>query len=1587
MRFNPLVAAQNINQSYRDYMKSTFYIGDEDFREAYFAALDKLDFANGPYLECVDAFAQGQSVEQLVQEGLLSPSFESLFANDLRQYKRALYKHQEDALRVALADKNMVVTTGTGSGKTECFLYPIINYLLEEERTSSLSPGVRVLLLYPMNALANDQMQRLRELLQRYPAITFGSYTGETAQRRSDAITQFRNLHQGEDPLSNELVSREEMKITPPHILVTNYAMLEYLLIRPDDNVFFDDPVLATHWKYIVLDEAHVYAGASGMEVAILLRRLIHRLQDNDKIRCILTSATLGDTSKNEQILNFANSLCAGKTFSADSIIRAVRKAVNNTIGYSGEEALYKRVSDLISENKVQLNPDSPAGKKALLTILHAYPVEQQWTNEDLPFQQILYEVFSHDALYAHVRRKLAKGAITVQTLVDSCNISENGLLNFIQIASFAIKDGGKLLDARYHHFIRTLEGAYVSFYPKKTLSLVPRKTYFTDGKEYRCFKLSVCQFCGELYLEGFIKGHSFIQEDGEAKQYFMVIQPDFLDYSDDDDFGNIDVKSRKQRNAYRLCTCCGKTSSYHGGLSCACDVASHILLYLVPRKEDDGLLHSCSHCKTTNPRSSILRGFYLGQDASTAVVGESLFEEIPETYTKKPKNIQQKVNPFSKKMAVLEAKKTRRLLLFSDSRQEAAYFASYFQYTYDVIFRRRIMMKAARVLLEAYPDNYKKGIPLVDLAIEMEAIFSSLQTHVSGPAVIRKDVWKTIIAEFKNFSRNNLNSIGWLEYRLHDTALAPGDIPLGDTLLSCDEMNTLAQFYLEYCVRHGAMKLPQDVSMTSEDWGYFDFGRREPFLQRESSGVNTRQNNSKAFVPITQNALTEYMKRVFPESISEHKDFLTMVFDDYFCNEEYRILTLGPGRESLFKINPEKIVVLVQGFHTINHYRCDLCGQLTSINMHKACPSYRCAGTLHPFDFKSSDTKDYFINQYGVDAPLIPIAIKEHTAQLSKETAQEYQQKFINGDLNILSCSTTFEMGVDVGDLQTVFMKNVPPRPSNYIQRAGRAGRRLNSAAFSLTFCKLGPHDFYYYQNPTEMINGKISPPMFKVDNPKIVMRHVFAVLLSEYWRNLSPGTKQIQDFFTESASASIKQYLEHIPSEVRTYLERVVPKTLQGEITEYIREYRDILLPRAREMFLSDVREYEIAYETEDARGPDRNHRLLGWLQGVKKTHQEESVLSFYSKNNLIPKYGFPVDTVTLFTNASSNSFSDANSKLSLQRDLIQAISDYAPDSEVIADGYMYTSRYIRKPTRKDNLWKQSLVQQCENNDCGKLTVSVFTGEEPRGKSICEACGLISVISKVMIIPENGFIIEPTVEKVTTKKPRKTPRTEFSYLGLLEQDSINTAKIYTLNLTKISVISSPDDKLLVMNKSDFLVCQTCGYAKKSTGKPFATFAHKTPRGTDCSSKSLIKRNLGHIFKTDVALLTLNHQLESTEAITVLYSLLEGCSRYFDIDRDDIDGCVSYQSYVSEGAERGTTFVLFDSVPGGAGNVRRIYDAGKDGFLGFLQCSLDRVRNCNCGTDGDMVCYSCLCNFKNQYYQEKMQRKYAISFLEAILE
>ena len=346
MAFSPVRASKEIALEYSRYLSSIFSLNDPVYQQQFSARLKEMPFSSGPYLEVTDAFESGKTVREMMEAGDLPANYDRLgFHLD-----RPLYKHQVDALFQISSGRNAVVSTGTGSGKTESFLFPITKHLVEEANAGTLGRGVRAMLIYPMNALANDQVERLRELLADFPEITFGCYTGQTAEKYDAALANYKQLNNGSLPLKNELISREQMKAYPPNILITNYAMLEYLMVRPDDSVFFSE-AYADKWKYIVLDEAHVYRGSTGIEVAMLLRRLNTRLHRKD-IQYILTSATLGGENDNDAVAAFAENLCNSR-FTAGDVIRARRvKLTPPAVSKEPPAFFYKEVAAMIEGDK-----------------------------------------------------------------------------------------------------------------------------------------------------------------------------------------------------------------------------------------------------------------------------------------------------------------------------------------------------------------------------------------------------------------------------------------------------------------------------------------------------------------------------------------------------------------------------------------------------------------------------------------------------------------------------------------------------------------------------------------------------------------------------------------------------------------------------------------------------------------------------------------------------------------------------------------------------------------------------------------------------------------------------------------------------------------------------------------------------------------------------------------------------------------------------------------------------------------------------------------------------------------------------------
>ena len=318
--------ADVIRARYERYLKTLFYFKDPSLRKSFTSALEEYNLMRQPIPEQAQNFVKSVTAKDLAEEYF--PNEYDKLLPALRDEK--LYSHQEHAIRAVFGEKrNVVVATGTASGKTESFLYPVLFELYRQYIDGKLKePGVRALILYPMNALANDQRERLGDIFGKLEkagsefAPKFGQYIGATPKNRNDKYKQGEQREA--ERLPGEFVHREEMRKTPPHILLTNYSMLEYLLIRPEDSELFDGD-RGKFWQFLVLDEAHQYRGVKGMEMSMLIRRLKQRLVDggqNGEFRCIATSATLASDEENsrEDVGNFAKNLF-GESYNGGDVI------------------------------------------------------------------------------------------------------------------------------------------------------------------------------------------------------------------------------------------------------------------------------------------------------------------------------------------------------------------------------------------------------------------------------------------------------------------------------------------------------------------------------------------------------------------------------------------------------------------------------------------------------------------------------------------------------------------------------------------------------------------------------------------------------------------------------------------------------------------------------------------------------------------------------------------------------------------------------------------------------------------------------------------------------------------------------------------------------------------------------------------------------------------------------------------------------------------------------------------------------------------------------------------------------------------
>ena len=1588
MGFKPIEASKNIAEEYQRYLQTIFAIDDSEYQKQLSEQLKNPEtLSAGPYLDVIDSFSTGKSLNELIANGKLTQSFSEINTN----LERPLYKHQEQSILKITSGKNVVVSTGTGSGKTESFLYPIINYLLCQSDNKQLGPGVRALLIYPMNALANDQVERLRSLLIN-SSITFGVYTGQTKEWYKDAIADYRKLN-NKEPQRNELICRKQMKENPPNILITNYAMLEYLMLRPEDNVFFDKD-FGNNWKFIVMDEAHVYSGSTGIEVGMLIRRLSTALSSKN-LQFILTSATLGQEKDDEDVARFAQDLCNAK-FSSDDIIRATRiKIQPNREITKLPISFYREINRMLEEGF----PDSDIVEK-----IHSFL-------PDIPdrsdIHDLLYDIVLHDGLYWEIRSSLSK-PLPVIELSRIMKLSTDDIAAFVTVASKCIHDNKKLFDARYHTFLRATEGAFITLGKSHKLFLTRKNSHFeTDGTEYKVFEIAICSKCHAIYLIGSKESGKLIQSSGindeRPREAYLLRNS----YSNTDEDSNKKVSTEE----YQICAKCGqiRKKTKRGTKSdCEHPLSDYVDVIKVTLKEDSAYgLTKCVACESTNAYG-ILRTFFTGQEAVTSVLGTALYEELPDSIYKTTSQIEEDDDEFgissSANQITNQVSIAKQFIAFSDNRQSAAYFATYFDQTYKRLLYHRI----ANAALHYLPSEEKIPVPKFVRLLTHQFELDSLKTLYSdGQSESRREAWKACLQELVGYTDN----LSLYEHGLIGISVDDSGIPENKKLnLSKRENADMYSVLLMSMIADGAIYA--DYPLNQEDKEFYIF-------EGKDCGYNLC--NSKPGIKSFQ-----------PSQINQHnrrEDYLTKIFakkrPDFTSDKIYKFLEIIFTNEFIHKFcknQDEKYFVDAQKLCVSSNdqwYICPKCGHLTMHNVANVCPTYRCDGELKPVNPADHFANDHYYHLYE-NMEIRNLRVREHTAQLDRETAFEYQKQFVQKEIDVLSCSTTFEMGVDVGTLETVFMRNMPPSPANYIQRAGRAGRSIDSAAFALTFCNRSNHDLTFFKDPMSMIRGVINPPKFKIENDKIAIRHVFAVSFSFFWKKYPQFFESASGFFElkedeqETGFTIFQRYLSQKPKELQEYLEEFLPPELSDKFGVRTFNWIDMLISEDAEKIgrLSKAAQ-EYMYETgrldEEIRSIQKDKEELeksnfggrnrekikskeyqiSALDTRKGVFQDERILAFLSRKNVLPKYGFPVDTVEMTGFSNSKGIKGKESRklhLQLQRDLSIAITEYAPGSQVVADGKLLTSRYIKRLPGIS--WKLYDYIACDN--CQTLNIDTHVENDSENSRLhqCRQCGKPLEFERrgVFLIPEFGFEIDNKIEKPKLLKPERSYHGDTYYVGYHEK--MNCSEIH-IEESIIELISSTDDELAVLNTSNFYVCEQCGYTeRRSDGKPTSDTEHYRASGSKCPCRILRKRSIGYRFKTDVLQIRfITNEIVANDfpkALSILHGIIRGTCRYLNIEQQEISGCLQYFS--NPNTNRGNySIILYDRTPGGAGHVKRIAD--KDTISGIFRSTLALMNDCSCGgEEKDSSCYGCLRNYYNQKYHDVLKRRYVIDFLNNLL-
>ncbi|HXY99027.1 MAG TPA: DEAD/DEAH box helicase [Stellaceae bacterium] len=1720
---------EELHAALRDYVEATYHISSPALIDQRRELLDLVGVIHQePYIESTPRYQSGEKFEEMA--GLPQAALEvfQLLAKAAPEHPALIYnppyKHQSQSVSHALVrGKNLLIMTGTGSGKTESFLLPILGKLAREAKTRGSAfasqTAVRALILYPMNALVNDQLGRLRalfgdrrlvELFKKWTGRPprFARYTSRTPyagvrtskkdsvklkafeefyvdiQRRAagpetDEQTQAADLlrqlkERGKWPAKpdlvawfgklgtnwqnqktkefkraialsddSELLTRHEVQIAPPDLLVTNYSMLEYMLIRPIERPIFDH---SRSWlaenpdeKFlIVLDEAHLYRGAAGAEVGLLLRRLRDRLDVRpERFQVICATASF----KNREYAPAFGSQLSGvpaETFVAISGELDLRKP---------EGAGSVRDAEVLSRIDMDAfyNATTDADREAVIRPLLEY--RDAAKGEGL--ERDLYHALSSFPPMGLLVNETMKGARRVKELGPTIfgkagETSDRAVTRLMALGSIARIDpkGPGLLPCRIHNFFRGLPGLWICMDPN--CSEIPEHRYSgIGGKLYgqpkvrcdcgaRVLELFTCRYCGTAYARAYTNdvdnpsalwsepGHWLKFENSDSAPLLaldlLLEEPkhdDVVEAADYDiETGRLNPKviGPRMRRVFLRRDRVMPITDEDGNID--------------PSMVSRGQFVPCAVCreKARFGRSTVQDHQTKGDQPFQALVARQIQIQPPGAV------------PASR-FAPLRG---RKVLIFSDSRQVAARLAPNLQ-MYSVRDSLRPLIAWGMKRLQAVPGL----LPLISLEdLYLAVLLASKKLGVrlrpelkSGEGFGGEDTVEHAVRSGEADTDAGLHAL-CLEMRSERPPEALLDnivTTVQDRFLGLEAL-ALASIVEKSKHTPAIEKLPNIPGVAET-----------PEAKRGLARAWLRCWESKGFWlnsmpqawwrrPRTQGTSIQGQKSKFSamDIIITDKS-ARKIFSDKWHPELLRIFTeeVDSGYR---RLRGSELSLLFDG----QWERC-----LTCKSVHRPIP-----GLKHCVDCRSPDAvsldpnadqvfgarKGYYRNPVIAalgDPPKEPMALiaAEHTAQLNAPQNEDVFSKAEENELlfqdvpltssrhashvtaiDVLSSTTTMEVGIDIGALSGVALRNMPPGRANYQQRAGRAGRRGNAVATVVAFSSVDSHDEHYFTKPDGMIRGDVVDPRLTLDNREITRRHIRAFLLQNYHQERLPqiDPSQPHDLFSVLGTVSgfrsaegvlnradFAAWLESNEQRLKTRIASWIPVELSADD-------RTMLLEEMKADCLGAIDEAiklapsEIVDEEEDE--PEDEPE-----EGEEQPHHNATTGKLLDRllyRGVLPRYAFPTDVATfhVFDRDRSTDYRPIM-RFAPSQGLPVALSQYAPGKQIWISGKCYTSAAIYSTMQDERFdaWERRRIYR-ECTACGFAETVPYLMAECGELLDCRACGGESTFgpARTWLRPP-GFAHPVDVDEVTS--PDDLPETSYATRAKLTMPT-PADETRWLGVNERVRVLKERQHLLVSNtgpsNEGYSYCARCGRIEASSNPtPTLLAPHQKPYPNEkepiCEGNSTIRHLvLGTDFITDIALfsmkveppLSLKPGYSPTDVVlrTVSEALAKAACEMLEIEPSEL--MAEYRPALTAAGRDGleAEIFLYDTLPGGAGFASQLIDRGRE----LLERALALVKVCpeNC----DASCYRCLRSFKNKFEHGHLDRHIAIGLLEYLL-